>query len=77
LVEILDGEADAGAPAVLARYQAARRPVNMAMLLGMDALDRLFSTNFAPLRLARDLGLAAVNRMPRLKRRFMLTAMGR
>ena len=77
LVEILEGAEDAGAPAVLARYQAARRPVNMAMLLGMDALDRLFSTNFPPVRLARDLGLAAVDRMPRLKKRFMLTAMGR
>jgi 2-octaprenyl-6-methoxyphenol hydroxylase len=77
LVEILEGAEDAGAQAVLARYQAARRPVNMAMLLGMDALDRLFSTNLAPIRLARDLGLAAVDRMPRLKKRFMLTAMGR
>jgi 2-octaprenyl-6-methoxyphenol hydroxylase len=76
LVEILEGAADVGAPEVLARYQAARRPVNMAMLLGMDTLDRLFSTNFAPVRLARDLGLAVVDRMPRLKRRFMLTAMG-
>ncbi|WP_297491138.1 UbiH/UbiF/VisC/COQ6 family ubiquinone biosynthesis hydroxylase [Acidocella sp.] len=77
LVDCLEGAADPGAQPVLARYQATRRPVNMAMLLGMDALDRLFSTNFAPLRLARDLGLAAVNRMPGLKRRFMLTAMGR
>ena len=77
LVEILSSVEDVGAPAVLARYQAARRPVNMAMLLGMDTLDRLFSTNFAPVRLVRDLGLAAVDRMPRLKRRFMLTAMGR
>jgi 2-octaprenyl-6-methoxyphenol hydroxylase len=77
LVEILEGAADAGAPSLLARYQAARRPVNMAMLLGMDALDRLFSTNLAPVRLVRDVGLAMVDRMPRLKRRFMLTAMGR
>jgi 2-octaprenyl-6-methoxyphenol hydroxylase len=77
LVDLLSGAADVGAPAVLARYQAARRPANMAMLLGTDTLDRLFSTDFAPLRLARDIGLAAVDRMPRLKRRFMLTAMGR
>ncbi len=77
LVEILSAAEDVGAPEVLAAYQAARRPVNMAMLLGMDTLDRLFSTNFAPVRLARDLGIAAVHRMPRLKRRFMLTAMGR
>ncbi len=77
LVEILDGAEDPGAPEVLRRYQAARRPVNMAMLLGMDTLDRLFSTNFPPIRRARDLGLAAVERMPRLKKRFMLAAMGR
>lgn len=77
LVELLENTQDPGAQPVLAAYQAARRPVNMAMLLGMDTLDRLFSTNFAPIRLARDLGLAAVDRMPRLKRRFMLTAMGR
>jgi 2-octaprenyl-6-methoxyphenol hydroxylase len=49
----------------------------MAMLLATDALDRLFSTDNPALRLARDLGLAAVERMPRLKKRFMLTAMGR
>lgn len=77
LVRLLEGMADPGAPALLARYQAARRPINMAMLLGMDTLDRLFSTNFPPIRLARDLGLAAVERMPRLKKRFMLAAMGR
>lgn len=77
LVEILEGARDVGAQEVLARYQAKRRPVNMAMLLGMDTLDRLFSTNFPPVRLIRDLGLAAVDRMPRLKKRFMLTAMGR
>ncbi len=77
LVEILDNAEDPGAPEVLARYQAARRPVNMAMLMGMDTLDRLFSTNNPAIRLARDLGLAAVERMPRLKKRFMLAAMGR
>jgi 2-octaprenyl-6-methoxyphenol hydroxylase len=77
LVEILDNAEDPGAPEVLARYQAARRPVNMAMLMGMDTLDRLFSTNNPAIRLARDLGLAAVERLPRLKKRFMLAAMGR
>jgi 2-octaprenyl-6-methoxyphenol hydroxylase len=62
---------------LLAAYQAARRPANLLMLAATDTLDRLFSTDIAPVRLARDLGLAAVNRMPRLKRRFMLAAMGR
>jgi 2-octaprenyl-6-methoxyphenol hydroxylase len=68
---------DPGAPDVLAEYQALRRPANLAMLAATDLLDRLFSTNNPAIRLARDLGLAGVNRMPRLKRRFMLTAMGK
>jgi 2-octaprenyl-6-methoxyphenol hydroxylase len=67
---------DPGSAAVLARYQRARRPDNLLMLAATDALDRLFSNDIAPLRLARDIGLAAVNRMPRLKRAFMRTAMG-
>ncbi len=77
LLELAAAAADPGADLVLRAYQAKQRPINMAMLLGMDALDRLFSTNFPPMRLARDLGLAAVERMPRLKQRFMLAAMGR
>jgi len=67
---------DPGSPALLARYQARRRPDNFAMLAATDALDRLFAINAPPVRLARDLGLAAVNRMPRLKRMFMRSAMG-
>ncbi len=76
LLSLLAGAPDCGDAALLAAYQAARRPANMAMLLATDALDRLFSTSNPVLRLARDLGLAAVERMPGLKRRFMLTAMG-
>jgi 2-octaprenyl-6-methoxyphenol hydroxylase len=77
LADLILAADDPGAPALLARYQAARRPANLAMLAATDALDRLFSTDNPALRLARDLGLAAVDRMPRLKRRFMLAAMGR
>jgi 2-octaprenyl-6-methoxyphenol hydroxylase len=77
LADLLLSAEDPGAPAILARYQAARRPANLAMLAATDTLDRLFSTNNPALRLARDIGLATVNRMPRLKRRFMLAAMGR
>ena len=39
-------------------------------------LDRLFSTNNPAMRLARDLGIAAVNRTRPLKRVFMRRAMG-
>jgi 2-octaprenyl-6-methoxyphenol hydroxylase len=69
--------ADYGATDLLAAYQAARRPANMAMFAATDSLDRLFSTDNPALRLARDLGLAAVDRMPRLKAGFMRAAMGK
>ena len=67
---------DIGSPALLARYERARRLDNVSMLLATDGLDRLFSTDNTVVRLARDLGLAAVHRMPRLKRAFMRQAMG-
>jgi 2-octaprenyl-6-methoxyphenol hydroxylase len=77
LTDLLQTTDDPGSPTLLAAYQAARRPANLAMLAATDSLDRLFSTNNPAIRLARDLGLAAVDRMPRLKRRFMLAAMGK
>ena len=46
------------------------------MLCMTDLLNRLFSNDIAPIRLARDLGLAVVNRIPLLKRFFMRHAMG-
>ena len=68
---------DPGLPPCWPNIRRTRRPANLAMLAATDLLDRLFSTNNPAIRLARDLGLAGVNRMPRLKRRFMLTAMGK
>lgn len=76
LAEMLADAADPGDPALLAAYQARRRPAVMRMLAATDALDRLFSTDLRTLRLARDLGLAAVDRLPPLKRFFMRQAMG-
>ncbi len=67
---------DIGAPALLARFTRARRLDNVSMLLATDGLDRLFSTDNPLIRTARDLGIAAVHRMPRLKRAFMRQAMG-
>jgi len=67
---------DVGGAELLADYQRARRPANLMMLAATDALDRLFSTDLAPVRLARDLGIALVDRLPALKRVFMRTAMG-
>jgi 2-octaprenyl-6-methoxyphenol hydroxylase len=68
--------ADLGAPELLRRYQRRRRPDNLLMLAATDALDRLFSNDNQLLRLARDIGIAAVHRTPPLKRLFMRQAMG-
>ena len=58
---------DPGGPAPLAAYERARRFDVAASGLGMDAMNRLFSNNFGPLRLLRDLGLRLVDRAPALK----------
>jgi 2-octaprenyl-6-methoxyphenol hydroxylase len=76
VVGAVRGGGDPGAPAVLSAYQQRRRPANIAMLAATDALDRLFSTDAAPVRLIRDLGIAAVDRLPALKQVFMRQASG-
>lgn len=67
---------DPGAASILTAYQRRRRPDNLAMLAATDALDRLFSTDNPLIRTARTLGIAAVHRMPALKRAFVRAAMG-
>jgi 2-octaprenyl-6-methoxyphenol hydroxylase len=61
---------------VLGRYERWRR-FDTVLLAGVtDALNRLFSNDIPPVRLARDLGLAAVDRLPPLKKFLMRHAMG-
>ena len=67
---------DIGADTVLERFQRWRRFDNTLMLAMTDGLNRLFSNTIGPVRLARGLGLAAVNRMPPLKRLIVRSAMG-
>lgn len=67
---------DVGAADVLDRYASWRRLDTLALLAVTDGLNRLFSNDLGPLRLVRDLGLAAIDRMPALKRLFMRHAMG-
>jgi 2-octaprenyl-6-methoxyphenol hydroxylase len=67
---------DIGDDDLLARYQRWRRADALLLAVVTDGLDRLFSNTVASVRLARDLGLAAVNRIPALKRLFMRDAMG-
>ena len=67
---------DIGDDPVLERYQRWRR-LDAVLLAGVtDGLNRLFSNTVPPVRLLRDVGLAAVNRLPPLKRLLMRHAMG-
>jgi len=67
---------DIGDDALLQRYQQWRRFDAVLLAAVTDGLNRLFSNAITPLRFLRDLGLAAVNRLPPLKRFLMRDAMG-
>ncbi|PKR51987.1 UbiH/UbiF/VisC/COQ6 family ubiquinone biosynthesis hydroxylase [Thalassospira marina] len=67
---------DIGMQDVLGEYEQWRRFDNTVMLAVTDATNRLFSNDIAPVRLARDAGLAVVQKIPSLKRTFMSHAMG-
>ena len=67
---------DIGAPDVLERYQRWRRFDTMTMGVATDGLNRLFSNSSDVLRLARDVGLGLVERIPALKRVFIREAAG-
>lgn len=76
LVEAGRAGVDLGSMEVLERYARWRRFDNLMLSTFMDGLTRLFSNDFAPLRLARDLGFAIFNRTMPLKRLAMRHAMG-
>jgi 2-octaprenyl-6-methoxyphenol hydroxylase len=67
---------DIGNETVLRRYQQWRRFDALALAAVTDSLNRLFSNSLPPVQLARDVGLAAVNLIPPLKRLLMRDAMG-
>jgi 2-octaprenyl-6-methoxyphenol hydroxylase len=67
---------DIGDDSVLERYQRWRRADALLLAAVTDGLNQLFSNTIPPIRLARDLGLAAVHRLPPVKRLLMRHAMG-
>jgi 2-octaprenyl-6-methoxyphenol hydroxylase len=67
---------DPGTAGVLDQYERWRRFDSLALIAITDGLNRLFANDLLPLRLARELGLGAVERIPPLKRFFMRHAMG-
>lgn len=62
---------------VLARYARSRKEDILLMQLATDGLARLFATNLEPVRIARNLGLNLLDKLPMLKRRLMAHAMGK
>nr|WP_306269379.1 ubiquinone biosynthesis hydroxylase [Pararhizobium sp. IMCC3301] len=67
---------DFGTLDVLQNYERWRRADTVQMAATTDILNRLFSNNLPPIRLARTFGLGLVNRMPGLKKRFIGEAAG-
>jgi 2-octaprenyl-6-methoxyphenol hydroxylase len=67
---------DIGSLEVLRRYERWRRYDTWQMGVMTDALNRLFSNDFTPLRVMRDVGLGIVDRLPRLKSLFIGEAAG-
>jgi 2-polyprenyl-6-methoxyphenol hydroxylase-like FAD-dependent oxidoreductase len=47
------------------------------MQLATDGLERLFAADFEPLRMARNIGLNLINKLPVIKRRLMSHAIGK
>ncbi|WP_215750020.1 MULTISPECIES: UbiH/UbiF/VisC/COQ6 family ubiquinone biosynthesis hydroxylase [unclassified Gluconobacter] len=76
LIEAHTKRTDPGSRDLLVRYQRRARPGNMAMLAATDILERLFGNDNPVLRRVRDLGIAGVHRLPRLRRAFVRKAMG-
>nr|WP_050759244.1 UbiH/UbiF/VisC/COQ6 family ubiquinone biosynthesis hydroxylase [Pseudooceanicola batsensis] len=67
---------DIGALPVLRRYQEWRRFDTAALAMATDFSNRLFSNDSSAIRLVRDLGMGAINALPRLRRGFMREAAG-
>ena len=67
---------DVGSTVALEDYQRWRRFDSTALALGMDTVNRVFSTDNPVLRMGRDLGMSLVGKMPGLRRRFIREAAG-
>jgi 2-octaprenylphenol hydroxylase len=76
---LLDGARrgrDPGSMTALRRYERWRKGHNVLVQGAMDALKRLFGSNLAPIRLARDIGLRVTDRATPVKNELARRAMG-
>ena len=71
-----DAHRDCGDARVLARFARARKESILLMTLMTDGLQRLFATDFEPVRIARNVGMSLVDLLPPVKRRLIAHAMG-
>lgn len=62
--------------ATLRRYERARKGDNLAVQYAMDGFKRLFGSQAAPVRIARNLGLGLADRAGPLKQLFARSAQG-
>lgn len=67
---------DIGSPTLLEKYQSLRRFDTVSLIAVTDWLTRFFSNDVLPIKVARRLGLGAVEKVPPAKRLFMKHAMG-
>ncbi len=67
---------DIGDAGLLRRYERWRRVDVMTTIASTDGFYRLFANSVPPLKAARDIGLAVLNRLPGVKRRIFHDAMG-
>lgn len=61
--------------AALRGYERERLRHNVPVMCGVHALQKLYGTDFAPLQLARSVGLQLTHRLEPLKRLFQAQAM--
>ncbi|HYD82199.1 MAG TPA: FAD-dependent monooxygenase [Paucimonas sp.] len=72
-----DMRRDCGDSRILARYARARKEEVLLMQLATDGLERLFASPFEPVRVLRNAGLSFVNKLPLIKGRLVVHALGK
>jgi 2-polyprenyl-6-methoxyphenol hydroxylase-like FAD-dependent oxidoreductase len=68
---------DCGDARILSRYTRSRKEDILLMQMATDGLERLFGTEFEPLRMVRNAGLNLFNQLPFMKRRLIEHAIGK
>ena len=76
IVDAVNANEDIGELPVLKRYARWRRRDHMRVIGFTDSMVRLFSNKFAPVALARNVGLVATDLFPPLKKLITRQAMG-